>query len=514
MKLKRFFDKFIELMWMMEVMESSRDEINATSDRVQTQVLINLANVVDYADGQMLPAVYGALERTLGFSPTQNGAITAARSLLQSLSTPFWGWLSDHHSRKKLLSSGSVLWGLFTIMVAFSWDFTSMLFFRVFTGIGLAVIFPTAQSIIADYFEEHERGRAFGWLGLTGVLGAITGTIFATSVSDITIMGIDGWRAAFLLIAFISIGLGVLVWIFATDPVRGGSERELAGLIDADVEEKYKLTTSDYKRIMTNKTFLLILLQGVVGLIPWNAIFFVILWFEYVGFGAVVAGLAFSVIAIGAAAGNLFGGWIGDKAARWNPDKGRIIVAQVSVFSGIPMMIVIFKLVPRVATTEILFMFILLGMLTGFLISWVAPACNYPIFSELFEPEIRSSVYAIDRLFEGSIAASGTLIVGFLAEKMFNYITPSRGVSIQDLPDPIRLNNVEALANAMILATVFPWLLCLLFFTLVYFTYPTDRDRMKRILLQRQRELIGEKFFPSGEGSKSTKHEGMDEDVT
>ncbi len=476
-------------------MSSGLDHVGDSmeSKRTRTQYVINAANVVDYADGQMLPAVYGALERTLGFSPTQNGAITAARSLLQSLSTPVWGWFSDRFSRKKLLASGSILWGFFTILVASSWDFFSMLFFRVLTGMGLAVIFPTAQSIIADYFREDERGKAFGWLGLTGVLGAITGTLFATSVSDATIMGIDGWRFAFLLIALISILLGLLVWKLAADPLRGGSEHQLAGLIDEKVEERYRITRRDYKRILTNKTFLLILLQGVVGLIPWNAILFVILWFEYIGFDPFISGIAFAVIAVGAALGNLFGGWIGDKAARWNQDKGRIIVAQVSVFSGIPMMIIIFKLIPREPSMAILLAFIILGMFTGFSISWVAPACNYPIFSELFEPEIRSTVYAIDRLFEGSVAASGTLIVGILAEKLFNYITPRSGVDIQDLPLSIRLNNVEALANAMILATVIPWFLCLLFFTLVYFTYPKDRERLKDSLFHRKQEILRQK---------------------
>ncbi len=471
-------------------METSQVKEDFIKNRNRTQYLINSANIIDNADGQMLPAVYLTLERTLGFTPTENGIITAIRSLLQSISAPFWGWFSDRHSRKNILSFGCAFWGVFTFLMALGNNYVSILFFRALTGLGLAVIVPTAQSLIADYFEDNERGKAFGWLGLTGVLGAIIGTLYATAIADTQIFGVDGWRVAFMTIATLSFLLGLAILKFAKDPIRGSSEDELKGLVDEKVEARYKITTRDYKKILGNKTFILIALQGVAGLIPWNSILFVIQWFEYIGFDPIVAGLSFAIIAVGAALGNLFGGWVGDKAARWDYNKGRPLVAQISIFSGIPLMFVIFWLLPRRADIIGMVLFIAFGFFTGFMISWVAPASNNPIFSEIFEPEIRSSAYSIQRLFEGSTAATGTLIVGFLAEAFFGYITPKRGLSINEIPEAIRIANINALANAMLVATVIPWIFCLIIYTFVYLTYPKDRERLRHVLIQRQKELL------------------------
>lgn len=41
--------------------------------------------------------------------------------------------------------------------------------------------------------------------------------------------------------------------------------------------------------------------------------------------------------------GGPLGGWLGDKAARLFPRHGRIVVCQLSVASGIPFTLLIFK---------------------------------------------------------------------------------------------------------------------------------------------------------------------------
>ena len=140
--------------------ENKELEEQFLSNRSRTQILINSASIIDEADDQILPAIYLPLQQRLGFSLVQLGAITAVGSLLQSVSTPIWGWLSDTQSRKTILSLGCFLWGLFTFLLGTSDTYVNMLFFRAMTGIGLAVIIPTAQSLITDYFFEEERGIA------------------------------------------------------------------------------------------------------------------------------------------------------------------------------------------------------------------------------------------------------------------------------------------------------------------------------------------------------------------
>ncbi len=452
-----------------------------------TQVTINLSNIIDNADGQIFPSVYEQVQLTTGLDIVQLGDLTGIRSLLQALATPIWGWWSDKHSRKLVLSIGCFIWAFFTIMVAFASQFIDLLIYRAITGIGLAVIVPTSQSLVSDYFPPETRGKAFGWLGLTGVLGSIVGTIFATAIVSAysTILGIDSWRFIFIVWGIVSIIVGLLVLIFAKDPIRGEMEPELAAVISKEEADKYHAKFSDFKKILTNRTFMIIVFQGMAGSIPWNGIFFMIIWFEYIGFDPLIAGLLFSIIAIGAAVGNLLGGLIGDRAAKWRPKSGRIIIAQISVASGIPLTFIIFLLIPMMESSVLLY--IIFGTITGLLISWCSGGTNNPIFSEVIEPEIRSSAFSVDRMLEGSFAALGTVFVG-LAADLFGYTTPPLGVDLSQLPASIRYTNMMALALGMFLVALIPWIICLILYSFVYKTYPTDFERVRKILEERGKD--------------------------
>ena len=467
-----------------EFIEELEGDKDFRKDRTQTQALINTANVIDNADGNVMAALYGPIKGRFPEIGTERlGAITTARALLQAVSSPLWGWLADRYSRKLILGIGCMVWGVFTVIFGFLNGFLSMFFIRALTGLGLAVIFPTAQSLIADFFPKNKRGQAFGMLGLTTVLGSIVGTLFATLLggseeNPVIIGGIYGWRIVFWAIGGFSILLAILIWIFGKDPRRGVAEE-----IQIRYEkkgEKHRTTWQDYKKILTNKTFVMIVLQGIAGTIPWNSILFIVFWLEEIQIEPFLAGISFAMVAIGAAFGNLFGGFLGDKAAKKFPDKGRIMVAQISVFSGIPMMFLIFFIVPRyvlpsLSTSGILGLFVVLGIITGFLISWSAPATNNPIMSELFEPDIRSSAFAVDRLFEGSIAASGTYLVALFANRVFDYDDAVRYTT----------SNILALSNSLLITTIVPWVICLAFYSFIYFTYPKDREKARKEMLEK-----------------------------
>ena len=89
---------------------------------------------------------------------------------------------------------------------------------RALNGIGLALVSPAIQSLVADSTDDNNRGTAFGWLQLTGNLGSITGGLLSVLITPITFMGIPGWRISFHLVAIISVMVGVLIQLFANDP--------------------------------------------------------------------------------------------------------------------------------------------------------------------------------------------------------------------------------------------------------------------------------------------------------
>lgn len=49
---------------------------------------------------------------------------------------------------------------------------------------GLALVIPSGQSLIADYYNASSRGSAFGALYLTSALGGMGGSILATNLGE------------------------------------------------------------------------------------------------------------------------------------------------------------------------------------------------------------------------------------------------------------------------------------------------------------------------------------------
>ena len=150
-----------------------------------------------------------------------------------------------------------------------------------------------------------------------------------------------------------------------------------------------------------------IVLQGIVGSTPWNAMVFFTLWLQLLGFSDLTAAVLMAVFATGAALGGLLGGFVGDHLARWSPNHGRTLAAQISVAAGLPLSALVLKGLPRddVSASGVGFLYGSVLFVFGLCISWAAPACNSPMFAEIVPEHMRSTIYAFDRSFEGAIAA-------------------------------------------------------------------------------------------------------------
>lgn len=72
------------------------------------------------------------------------------------------------------------------------------MFFWAFNGVGLGLLLPNAQSLIADYFSALSRGKAFGALYLTSALGGMLGALYSTNMGGTHPWGMQGWRVAFI----------------------------------------------------------------------------------------------------------------------------------------------------------------------------------------------------------------------------------------------------------------------------------------------------------------------------
>ncbi|XP_017970761.1 PREDICTED: uncharacterized protein LOC18611584 [Theobroma cacao] len=467
-----------------------------------TLVLVNLAAIMETADESLLPGVYNEVGAALHIDPTGLGSLTLFRSVVQSCCYPLAAYLAMHHNRAHVIALGAFLWASATFLVAISTTFLQVAVSRGLNGIGLAVVIPAIQSLVADSTDESNRGMAFGWLQLTGNIGSILGGLCSVLIASKTIMGISGWRFAFHLVGVISVVVGLLVHLFAKDPRFSDSDNTAKEHIEyKSFSSKMKDMIKEAKSVMRIPTFQIIVAQGVSGSFAGSSWSFIPMWLELIGFSHETTALIMTSFVISNSLGGLFGGRMGDILAKRLPNSGRIILSQISAGSAVPIAAVLMLALPDDPSTA--FMHGLVFFIMGLCISWNAPATNDPIFAEIVPEKSRTSIYALDQSFESILASFAPSLVGILAQRVYGY-KPIPKASSDSIEIETDRENAASPAKALYTATGIPMAICCFIYSFLYCTYPRDRERARmQALIESETQQLEENNSPSsGKQSK------------
>ena len=133
--------------------------------------LIVLVDVLGFTI--ILPLLPFYAER-FGASPMLIGALLAAYAACQLISGPFLGRWSDTIGRKPLLLVSQVGTCLSFILLAFAPNMTWVFLARILDGVTAGNI-SLAQAAISDVTAPHERGKAFGKVGVAFGIGFLIG---------------------------------------------------------------------------------------------------------------------------------------------------------------------------------------------------------------------------------------------------------------------------------------------------------------------------------------------------
>lgn len=404
-----------------------------------------------YADRFLVTAVATRVMEEFHVDTEQLGLVFTVTLLLSALLYPIWGYLFDCYSRRLLVSVTATIWGFTSLINAFSRNFREFFATRISTAVDDAAP-PGMMSLVIDYFEPHRRARALGFVKITAPLGAILGTVLALSI---VAAGLS-WRYAFYITGSIGIVTGVLCYLIVRDVPRGSSEPELMEVLTVDI---FKARVSDLVKILRNKSLLLLYLYGFFGQFPWAVIAYWILTYMELERGMdPMARMATMVIwLIAMSIGNMVAGFLGDFAYR-KSIRGRAIYGAVVVLMAALMLYAAIK-----AETD--WSFLLYGTLTAFIFPQTGPLVS-AMWGDVTEPELRSSAASYQSFFETIGSSFGPWLAGALAK-------------------------IYGLGGAILLISVWTWVLSFAFFVLLAIRIPRDARALRELLRARADMIKG-----------------------
>lgn len=440
-------------------MERVVKEVKITDEkkrqRRRTLFALSFGYFIDQGEGQALSVLFPTLQAIWGLSYSNLGVISTIRNLLQSISSPFWGYISDKVSRKTVILFGTGIWGLWTAAVGLTQNFGQLLVIRAISGIGLGCLLPATFSIMSDTFPPKDRGKALGLMEAIGVFGIIIATVGLGFLATPTL-----WRWGYFLLGGFSVLSGLVVLFLVEEPVRGEAEPELAGKITREDAKKFGLELSDLPKVLKIPTIWVAIGQGLAGTMPWIVMgsFFITWLVNERNIPSENATLVFAGIVLGTVISNIIGGFLGDWAEQKSPKYGRTVIGQISIISGIPLTYILFTQTDDWSLLGI----IALSFFTALMISWPGKGAKEPMMQGVVPPELRGTAFSMTTFIESGFAAIAGVIAGSLADNI-------------------------GLTQALLWTVPFPWIICAALFSLFYFTYPKDAEKLRSQMAERAR---------------------------
>jgi predicted MFS family arabinose efflux permease len=279
-------------------------------------------------------------------------------------------------------------------------NFVQLVAARIAAAVGEAGCFPTAYSLLGDYFPAPaDRTRAMAVFMLATPLSSLLGYIVGGWLNEHY-----GWRYAFFLIGLPGLVLVLLIRLTVKEPraARPGAmnRTQSAPPLATVVSVLWRQRSSRHLSIA-----LILLYLMALGLAPWYAAFMV----RSHGMETTELGIWLGLLfGIGGSVGTVLGGYL---AARWFPDdaRGQMRLSAIMIAAVVPCFF-LFLLLPakRDALLALLPLLIILHIFIG---------PTFALMQRLVADEIRASTLAVVLLLANLIGMGiGPQAVGILSD--------------------------------------------------------------------------------------------------
>ena len=146
--------------------------------------------------------------------------------LISAVATTQFGKVGDIYGRAKIFMAGLVVFTISSFLCGIASTDVLLIAFRAIQGLGGAMIAATSGAIIADTFERHKIGRAFGFTAMAYNVGAILGIVLGGVITTFI-----GWQYIF----FINVPIGIVALIlgmkYIVDKQKYAAKLDIPGMV-------------------------------------------------------------------------------------------------------------------------------------------------------------------------------------------------------------------------------------------------------------------------------------------
>ncbi len=365
-------------------------------------------NAVDELDraafGVLVPDIRDA------FHLTDQGILTLiALTLLGGLLLEIpLAYYSDRLPRARIAVIGAAVWALFGIVTGLSFTVWMLWIARSGSGMGRAVVTPTHNSLLADYYPIEKRTDVYGFHRIGTAVGSFIGA-FAGGLLAFWF----GWRTPFFVFVVPTV-VFVILGLRLREPLRGHFEREAAGAnaeaiatdeVPPSFAESVRILWQVHtlRRIWFSLPFLAV---SIIGLVTLTSLYYQ----QVFHLNEASRGFIGAATEPAAVIGLSLGIPLASRMMLTDPGLGLRLLAIVGVFvSG---MFMLFALTPY------LWLAVTMNILISGTISLLAPGI-YASLSLCIPPKVRSLGYSMSSLF---------VVPGVLALEIVGYIADHWGI--------------------------------------------------------------------------------------
>ncbi len=159
-------------------------------------VVLGVAWLFDAFEVNIVGSVVAIVQRLWHLSTVQGAAIVSLWLIGIMVGAVGFGYLADRFGRKPLFQVTLVMYAVFTILTALSWNYTSLMIWRFLTALGVGAEYSCINAAIGEFVPRRQRGTATAAVVNFWSIGSLA----ASGVSAIFIAALPppvGWRVGF-----------------------------------------------------------------------------------------------------------------------------------------------------------------------------------------------------------------------------------------------------------------------------------------------------------------------------